>query len=84
MEVSRPMAYKYLTVQMNQSVRENGIINQTIIKTNEKYGFDLFVFSVEVLTIINDYINYIKPRINPIYDYVSVCRNGTQYTKLSK
>ena len=82
-KASRPMTYQYLTVQMIQSVGENGIINQTIFKTNEKYGFDSLLFSVDVLTFINNYINFIRPRLNPLCDYVLICRNGTQLSKLS-
>ena len=34
-KVSRPMTYQFLTVQMVESVSENGIINQTIFKTKK-------------------------------------------------
>ena len=40
MKTSRPMTYKHLTVEMIKSIDENGIINQTLFKTNEKYDFD--------------------------------------------
>ena len=40
METSRPMTYKHLTVDMIKSIDENGIINQTLFKKNEKYDFD--------------------------------------------
>ena len=43
-KVSRPMIYLFLTVQMVESIGENGIINQTIFKTKEKYGFDINIF----------------------------------------
>ena len=82
-KASRPMTYQYLTVQMVKSVGENGIINQNIFKTNEKYGFDSLIFSVDVLTLINNYIDLIRPRLNPVCDYVLICRNGTQLSKLS-
>ena len=32
-KVSRPMTYQFLTVQMPESIGENGIVNQTIFKT---------------------------------------------------
>ena len=82
-KASRPMTYQYLTVQMIKSVGENGIINQTVFKTNEKYGFDSLIFSVDVLTLINNYIDIIRPRFNPVCDFLLVCRNGNQISKLS-
>ena len=55
-------------MQMTESVGENGIINQTIFKTNEKYGFDSLTFSSDVLTLIKNYINIIRPHLNPYCD----------------
>ena len=52
-KTSRPMTYQFLTVQMVESIGENGIINQTIFKTKGKYGFDSLIFSNDVLTLIN-------------------------------
>ena len=68
---------------MIESISENGIINQTIFKTKEKYGFDSLIFSNDVLTLIKNYINFIRPRLNPCCDYVLICRNGKQISKLS-
>ena len=82
-KASRPMTYQFLTVQMIESIGDNGIINQTIFKTNEKYGFDSLIFSNDVLTLIKSYINIIRPRLNPCCDYVLICRNGKQILKLS-
>ena len=47
-KVSRPVTYKHLTVKMTKSIAENGIINQTLFKTNGKYGFDSHLFSVDI------------------------------------
>ena len=82
-KASHPMTYQFLTVQMVESIGENGIISQTIFKTKEKYGFDLLVFSNDVVTLIKNYINFIWPRLNPCCDYVLICRNGKQISKLS-
>ena len=60
-KASRPMTYQFLTVKMVKSIGENGIINQTIFKTKEKYGFDSLIFSNDVLTLIKNYINFIRP-----------------------
>ena len=72
-KASRPMTYQFLTVQMVESIGENGIINQTIFKAKEKYGFDSLIFSNDVLTLIKNYINFIRPRLNPCCDYVLIC-----------
>ena len=80
--VSRPMTYQFLTVQKVESIGENGIINKTIFKTKEKYEFGSLIFSNDVLTLIKNYINFIRPRLNPCCDYVLVCRNGQQISKL--
>ena len=82
-KASRPMTYQFLTVQMIESIGENGIINQTMFKTKEKYGFDSLLFSNDVLTLIKHYINFIRPRLNPCCDYLLICRNGKQLSKLS-
>ena len=82
-KASRPITYQFLTVQMVESISENGIINQTIFKTKEKYGFDSLIFSNDVLTLIKNYINFIRPRLNPCCDFVLICRNGKQISKLS-
>ena len=79
----RPMTYQFLTVQMVESIDENGIINQTIFKTKEKYGFDSLIFSNDALTLIKNYINFIRPLLNPCCDYVLICRNGKQISNLS-
>ena len=82
-KASRAMKYRFLTLQMVESIVENGIINQTIFKTKGKYGFDSLIFSNDVLTLIKNYINFIRPRLNPCCDYVLICRNGKQISKLS-
>ena len=77
------MTYQFLKVQIVESISENGIINQTIFKKEEKHGFDSLIFSNDVLTLIKNYINFIWPRLNPCCDYVLICRNGKQISKLS-
>ena len=68
-KASRPMIYQFLTVQMVESIGENGIINQTIFKTKEKYGFDSLIFSNYVLT--GKMRNFLRPlsilRLLPFY-----------------
>ena len=82
-KASRPITYQFLTVQMVESISENGIINQTIFKTKEKYGFDSLIFSNDVLTLIKNYINFIRLYLNLCCDYVLISQNGKQISKLS-
>ena len=82
-KASRPMTYQYLTVTMIKSIGEDGIIDQTIFKTQTKYGFDSLIFSKETIDIINGYINCIRKRLNPQCDYLLISRNGTQLSRLS-
>ena len=82
-KASRPMTYQYLTVSMVKAVGGDGIIDQTMFKTQQKYGFDSLIFSVEVLTLLNGYMDVIRPRLNPACEYVLICRNGKQLSKLS-
>ena len=77
------MTCKHLTVELINSIGENGIVNQTLFKTNEKYGFDSLLFSVDVLSLVTGYMNYIRPRLNPACNYLLVCRNGKQTSKLT-
>ena len=82
-KASRPMTYKHLTVEMIKLIGENGIIIETLFKTNEKYGFDSLLFSVDVLTLATGYMNYIRPLLNPACNYLLDCRNGKQISKLT-
>ena len=82
-KASRPMTYKHLTVEMIKSIGENGIINQTLFKTNGKYGFDSLLFSVVLATLFTGYMNYMRPRLNPACNYLLVCKNGKQISKLT-
>ena len=77
------MTYKDLTVEMIKSIGESGIINQTLFKTNEKYGFVSLSFSADVLTLVTGYLNYKRPRLNPACNYLLLCRNGKQISKLT-
>lgn len=54
-----------------------------MFKTREKYGFDSIIFSNEVIDIMIGYISCIRPRLNPICDYLLISRNGTQLKSIS-
>ena len=83
-KASRPMTFQYLTVGMVLSISsEGGIIDQTMFKTNYKYGFDSLIFSAECIAILKGYISCVRPRLNPTCEYLLVSRNGVQLRQLS-
>ena len=83
-KATRPMSYKFLTIEMINSLQnKDGIIDQTKFKTVDKYGFDSLVFTSHTVDIINGYIKCVRPRLNPVCDYLLITRNGTQLSQLS-
>ena len=80
---SRPMTYQYLTMDMMNIAFQSNIIDQTQFKTKDKYGFDTLIFSDEVLQLIKDYTDFLRPLLKPKSNYLLVGRTGNQLTKLS-
>ena len=81
-KASRPMTFQFLTVDMINNIDSSGVIDQTMFKTKEKYGFDSLIFSKETIDMIGGYIQCIRPRLNPTCDFLLVSRNGRQLTRL--
>ena len=81
-KASRPMTYQFLTVNMIENIDSKGMIDQTMFKTKDKYGFDSLLFSNEVLDMVVGYIKCVRPRFNPCCEFLLVSRNGTQVTRL--
>ena len=80
----RPMTYQHLTVQMFENAKTNGgMIDQTIFKTAQKYGFNSLYFDEISLDIIDDYVQYVRPLLNSQCDYLLLNRNGLQFQKLT-
>ena len=77
------MTYQYLIVSMVKAADGDGIIDQTVFKMQRKYGFDSLIFSVEVLNLLNVYIDVIRSCLNPVCEYVLICRIGKQLSNLS-
>jgi len=73
-KASRPMTYQFLTVDMVNKIDSNGMIDQTMFKTKDKYGFDSLLFPKEVIDMVVGYI--------PRCEFLLVSRNGTQITRL--
>ena len=80
---SWPMTYQYLTVDMVSAAKENGgFIDQKMFKTAGKYGFDPLTLTDVSVQVLDNYISFVRPLLNPRCDYVLVTRNGSQHSKL--
>ena len=81
---TRPMTYQYLTVNMCGKAKSNGgFVDQTTFKTTKTYGFDSFILDVKSIALIDEYIKYIRPLLNPLCDFLLVNRNGLQFSKFT-
>ena len=81
---TRPMTYQYLTVDMCEKAKSNGgFVDQTTFKTTKTYGFDSFILDVKSIALINEYIKYIRPLLNPPCDFLLVNKNGLQFSKFT-
>jgi len=81
---SRPMTFQFLKICMIDKARlNNGFIDQTEFKTASKYAYDTLIITQEVFTVLDLYIDYIRPLLIPKCDYLLISHNGTQYTSLT-
>ena len=81
---TRPMTYQYLTVDMCEKAKSNGgFVDQTTFKTTKTYGFDSFILDVKSMALIDEYVKYSRPLLNPLSDFLLVNRNGLQFSKLT-
>lgn len=78
------MTYQYLTLAMFENAKRNGgMIDQTKFKTAKKYGFNSLYFDVISLDIVDDYVRFVRPLLQPQCEYLLVNRNGAQFQKLT-
>ena len=81
---SRPMTFQFLTLPMIQKAKVNkGFIDQTEFKTSSKYLFDTLIMTDDVLTLLDVYIDIIRPLLNPVCDYLLISSTGNQYQSLT-
>lgn len=81
---SRPMTFQFLTLPMINKARVNGgFVDQTAFKTARIYSFDTLIISAEVFTVLDAYIDNVRPLFNPTCDYLLVFMNGNQYQSLT-
>ena len=80
---SRPMSFRFITLDMIKNARENGgYIDATKFKTSVQYMFDTLVFTNDTLDILQSYIDTVRPLTKPKCDYLLVSTAGTQYIAL--
>ena len=80
---TRPMTYQYITLQMIAEAKTNGgYIDSTAFKTERQYAFDTIILSEEVLQIIDSYVEFVRPKMNPSCNYLLLTTNGKQYSAL--
>ena len=81
---TRPMTYRYLTVDMfDNAKRNNGFIYQKKFKIATTYGFDSLTFEKYTIKIIDDYITYIRPLSHPKCNFILISKKGYQLSCLS-
>ena len=69
-------------LSMMRSAFNNGVIDQTHFKTEEKYGFDLLIFTDYVLQKVRSYIDFVRPKLKPACNFLLICKNGSQLANL--
>ncbi|XP_032221471.1 uncharacterized protein LOC116603928 [Nematostella vectensis] len=76
-----PFATKFLAVLAKTN---RGFVDQKIFKTAGKYGFDSLLLTDTNMSVLEGYITYIRPLLNPKCEYVLVTRNRGQHNKLGE
>ena len=67
------MTYQYLTIGMvNQGKKDKEYIYQNLFKAADKYVFDSIVLDKVCISILEGYMNYIRPFLHPDCDYLLV------------
>lgn len=80
---TRPMTFQFMTLDMVKKAKISGYIDQTEFKTSSKYIFDTLVITDEVMSVLDMYIEKIRPQMQPKCDYVVVSNSGRQYNNFT-
>ena len=81
---SRPMTFQYLTLPMIEKAKQtDGFIDQREFKTTGKYLFDTLILTEEVFTVLDTYIDFVRPLMKPSCDYLLISTTGNQYQSLT-
>ena len=78
------MTYQYLTVEMFEHAKTTGgYIDRKLFKTTGTYGFDSIILDNISMKVIGNYIEFVRPLLQPTCGFILVNRNGTQFGKLT-
>ena len=78
------MTFQFLTLAMIEKARNNnGFIDQTESKTKTKYLFDTLILSEDVFVVLDSYIDFVRPMLNPSCNYFLVSLASKQYQSLT-
>ncbi len=81
---SRPMTFQFLTLPMIAKAKANdGFIDQREFKTASTYLFDTLILTDDVLSILDVYIDFVRPLASPTCEYLLVSTAGNQYQSLT-
>lgn len=79
----RPMTYQYLTLNMYQNCKnDGGFIDQRKFKTSKTFLFDSVLFDESAIQVIDLYVEYCRPLLNPKSDFLLVTSSGNMCTNL--
>ena len=84
-KATRPQSIVYLTLQHIEKAHVNGgFVDATQFKTANEYIYDSLKFTDGSLTVIDQYIKYVRPLCKPTkdYPYVLLTTRGTQFQSI--
>ena len=67
---------------VKEAKANGGFIDQKTFKTAGKYGFDSVILTETSMQILDGYIHFVRPLLQPRCDFVLVTKNGSQHSKL--
>ena len=80
---TRPMTFQYLTIDMFQKCKlDNGFVDQRSFKTAKTFLFDSLLFDEHSMKIVDLYIDYCRPLLNPKCDYILITSAGSMCNNL--
>ena len=73
------MTYQYMC---GKAKSNEEFVDQATFKTAKTYGFDSFIMNKESLQLIDEYIKYVRPLLNPLCDFLLATKNDQQDCKV--
>ena len=80
---SRPMTFQYLTIDMFKKCKlDNGFVDQRNFKTAKTFLFDSLLFDENSMRIVDLYIDYCRPLLDPKCDNILITSAGNMCNNL--